>query len=67
MKNFYSHFSIWSACRFDMNNGLLEPDRLSGWGPFAKGFGAMLDLNCSFVLLPVLRTILRGYVPGPSV
>lgn len=32
---------------------------LSAAGPFAKGFGNLLDFNCSIVLVPVLRTILR--------
>ncbi|KAI3658072.1 hypothetical protein MP638_002356, partial [Amoeboaphelidium occidentale] len=26
--------------------------------PYAKGFGKMLDLNCSFILIPVLRNFL---------
>jgi hypothetical protein len=33
--------------------------KLSNWGPWAKGFGAMLDLNCAMILVPVLRTMLR--------
>src|SRR5690606_31852341 len=31
----------------------------SSWAPLAKGFGALLDLNCAVILLPVLRTLLR--------
>jgi NADPH oxidase len=31
----------------------------TGWAPWAKGFGALLDLNCALILLPVLRTIIR--------
>ena len=30
----------------------------SPYYPLAKGFGKMLDVNCSFILLPVLRNIL---------
>lgn len=41
-------------------NSTLAPDaRLSGWGPFAKGFGNLLDLNCALIVLPVCRTMLR--------
>jgi len=32
----------------------------SDWTPYAKGFGALLDLNCVIILLPVLRTIIRA-------
>jgi len=31
----------------------------SGWTPWAKGFGALLDLNCALIFLPVSRTIIR--------
>lgn len=31
----------------------------TGWAPWAKGFGATLDLNCALILLPVLRTMIR--------
>jgi hypothetical protein len=31
----------------------------SGWAPLAKACGALLDLNCALILLPVLRTLLR--------
>lgn len=31
----------------------------TGWAPFAKAFGALLDLNCALILLPVVRTLLR--------
>jgi hypothetical protein len=33
--------------------------RPSGFAPYAKAFGNLLDFNCSIILLPVLRTILR--------
>ena len=33
--------------------------RLSDWAPWAKGFGALLDLNCAIIVLPVSRTVLR--------
>lgn len=37
-----------------------NPGRVpSGWAPIAKGFGALLNLNCSLILLPVLRTLIR--------
>jgi len=44
---------------YDMNNSLAPQNRLSGWGPFAKGFGVSLDLNCALIVLPVSRTVLR--------
>lgn len=31
----------------------------SGWAPWAKGFGALLDLNCALIFLPVCRTMIR--------
>lgn len=52
-------FAVTVAEWYDKNNALPAPARLSAWGPYAKGFGAMLDLNCSLVVVPVLRTILR--------
>jgi hypothetical protein len=33
--------------------------RPSDWAPWAKGFGALLDLNCAIIVLPVSRTVLR--------
>ncbi len=41
---------------------LCDPEgvALSVWGPWAKGFGNVLDFNCSIILVPVLRTILRA-------
>ena len=32
---------------------------LSGYAPYAKAFGQTLNFNCSFLLLPILRALLR--------
>lgn len=31
----------------------------TGWTPVAKAMGALLDLNCALILMPVLRTFIR--------
>ena len=41
------------------NAALPVAARLSQYGPWAKGFGAMLDLNCAMIVVPVSRTLLR--------
>jgi len=41
------------------NASLNPPNRISDFGPWAKGFGGMLDLNCAIIVLPVSRTLLR--------
>ncbi len=33
--------------------------KLSGWAPWAKAFGTFLDFNCSMIVVPVLRTMIR--------
>jgi len=33
--------------------------RLSRWAPWAKGFGGVLNLSCSLIVLPVSRTFIR--------
>ncbi len=38
---------------------LLEFGAISDWAPLAKGFGAMLNLNCALILLPVIRNLLK--------
>jgi len=38
---------------------LPEDKKLSYWAPFAKAFGAVIDINSSLILLPVCRTMLR--------
>jgi len=50
----------WTVNQWQEKNAGITPySRLSDWGPWAKGFGAMLDLNCSIIVLPVSRTLLR--------
>ncbi len=45
---------------WQLKNARLQPlTRLSDWGPWAKGFGSLLDLNCAIIVLPVSRTLLR--------
>ncbi len=45
---------------WQLKNARLQPlTRLSNWGPWAKGFGSLLDLNCAIIVLPVSRTLLR--------
>jgi len=52
-------FSVAVDTWYVLNDSLPPEDRLSGWGPFAKGFGNLLDFNCSIILVPVLRSMLR--------
>jgi NADPH oxidase len=35
-------------------------DAISGYGPYAKGFGNLLDLNASIIVIPMCRTFLRA-------
>ena len=42
-----------------LNNATAPGLQLSGYAPWAKGFGGLLDLNCALIVLPVCRTILR--------
>mmetsp|Transcript_21801 Transcript_21801/g.35113 ORF Transcript_21801/g.35113 Transcript_21801/m.35113 type:complete len:834 (+) Transcript_21801:61-2562(+) len=46
---------IWT----DIVNSQDEDDRLSPWAPWAKAFGAIIDVNSSLLLIPVCRTIIR--------
>jgi len=41
------------------NKSLPAEARLSDMGPLAKAFGNLLDFNCSLILMPVLRSMLR--------
>lgn len=43
----------------DRNRALNDNARLSGFGPFAKAFGNLLDFNCSIILVPVCRSFIR--------
>jgi len=50
----------WTVNDWQLLNAAIQPlQRLSDWGPWAKGFGALLDLNCALIVLPVSRTLLR--------
>jgi hypothetical protein len=50
----------WTVNQWQEKNAGINPvDRLSDWGPWAKGFGSLLDLNCAIIVLPVSRTVLR--------
>eukprot|EP00736_Rhodelphis_marinus_P006150 Rmarinus@m.14353 len=65
---FIEYFTDWLDTR-DANNNLakefasgestVEAYELSIWGPVAKGFGQMLNFNCSFIIFPVLPTFVR--------
>ncbi|GAB5366399.1 hypothetical protein AAMO2058_001140400 [Amorphochlora amoebiformis] len=46
---------IWTAAVEEMD----EDKKLSSYAPFAKAFGAVIDLNSSLLLIPVCRTIIR--------
>ena len=46
---------------FDINDELDPGDRLSVYGPYAKGFGGTLDFNTTIILVPVARTFIRWY------
>jgi hypothetical protein len=60
-------FGIEGGCLDTLNPGgdgvfdrcLQNFGTISNWGPIAKGFGAMLNLNCSLILLPVVRNLLK--------
>jgi len=52
---FIANVVIW----FGKNSNLPEGARLSGFAPFAKGFGNVLNLNCALIIVPVLRSIIR--------
>lgn len=43
----------------DINKGFDPSERLSSFGPWAKAFGNLLDLNCAIIVVPVLRSIIR--------
>jgi NADPH oxidase 2 len=51
---FFTALATWIKKNDDFG-----PKKLSPYGPWAKGFGNMLDLNCSFIVVPVLRTMIR--------
>ena len=40
---------------FIVNKAIAEEKGLSSYAPWAKGFGQVLNLNCTVILLPVLR------------
>ncbi|GAB5362700.1 hypothetical protein AAMO2058_000820400 [Amorphochlora amoebiformis] len=46
---------IWKAAIDAMD----EDKKLSQLAPFAKSFGAIIDINSSLILLPICRTMLR--------
>ena len=46
---------IWT----DAVNDMAESERLSLYAPYAKGFGAVIDINSSLLLIPVCRTLIR--------
>mmetsp|Transcript_23288 Transcript_23288/g.34862 ORF Transcript_23288/g.34862 Transcript_23288/m.34862 type:complete len:869 (+) Transcript_23288:44-2650(+) len=46
---------VWTAAVDAMD----EDERLSYYAPFAKAFGAIIDLNASLLLIPVCRTLIR--------
>lgn len=50
-------FAFWETA--DDNAALDPEDRVSGYGPYAKGFGNVLDFNCAIILVPVARTFIR--------
>ena len=52
---------VWEKKVHDLKNALKDDKAFvpSGWAPLAKACGALLDLNCALILLPVLRTIIR--------
>lgn len=52
---FFATLAIW----IQMNQDLPPAARFSNWAPYAKAFGATLDINAAVILLPVCRTILR--------
>lgn len=50
----------WTVNHWVNKNASFPPAlRISDWGPWAKGFGSLLDLNCAIIVLPVSRTLLR--------
>lgn len=50
---FFEALARW----IEINNNLDK--KLSGWAPWAKAFGNLLDLNCAIIVLPVSRTVIR--------
>eukprot|EP00466_Bigelowiella_natans_P017954 jgi/Bigna1/135715/aug1.30_g10423 len=44
---------------FEILGKMDEDKRLSTWAPFAKAFGAVIDINSSLILIPLCRTFLR--------
>lgn len=52
-------FFVFLAEWIDKNRNATPDMKLSYWAPLAKGFGNMLNFNCSLLLVPVLRTIIR--------
>lgn len=42
-----------------LNASLPLEDQVSGYGPWAKGFGNVLDFTCAIILVPVARTFIR--------
>lgn len=45
---------VWSSALDELE----EEKKFSNWGPLAKGFGALIDLNSSLILFPVCRTVI---------
>lgn len=48
-----------SSRECDIARQYIESGPPSNWAPWAKGAGACLNLNCSLILLPVVKLLLR--------
>ena len=53
----------WEILNNSFSNAAIDRNSangpLSGYAPFAKAFGNLLDFNCAIILVPVARTVLR--------
>jgi hypothetical protein len=56
------HSACRSFCSAAQYIKLVENKTLavSLWAPWAKAFGNLLDFNCAMLVVPVLRTLIKG-------